>query len=122
MPEASSVEKRENVPTRSTGVSYTAVLLLLPLYASYAWHAARRCVFDYYCCIGRVNVEMLSWFDLLLLCTSHTHIHRDYWHKGESLEHGCRCIAAAVLLYTDFCGCEAERLLSQKQTRKHRSS
>ena len=36
--------------------------------------------------------------DLVLLCTSHTHIHRDYWHKGETLEHGCRCTAAAVLL------------------------
>ena len=38
-------------------------------------------------------------FDLPLLCASHTRIYRrDYWHKGESLERGCRCTAAAVLL------------------------
>ena len=34
-------------------------------------------------------------FDLLLLCTNHTH--RD-WHDGESLQHGCHCTAAAALL------------------------
>ena len=48
------------------------------------------------------GVLMLSWFDILLLCTSHTHIHRDYWHKGESLEHGCRCIGTANLLRIDL--------------------
>ena len=63
-----------------------------------------------------LDVLMLSWSDLLeLLCTSHTHIHpRDDWHKGYSLEHGCRCIAVAVLLYTEFvtatwCGCFCKR-------------
>ena len=46
---------------------------------------------------------LMSWLLLLLLlCTSHTHIHRDYWHTGERLERGCRCTAAAGLLYTAF--------------------
>ena len=40
------------------------------------------------------------WSDLLLCCcAATTRIHPD-WHKGESLEHGCRCTAAAVLVYT----------------------
>ena len=46
---------------------------------------------------------MLSWFDLLLVCTNHTHIHRDYWRKGKSLKHGSHGTAAAVpLVYTHF--------------------
>ena len=49
-------------------------------------------------CVRLLDVLLLSWLDLLLLCTSHNHIHCDYWHKGESLERGCRCTAAAVLL------------------------
>ena len=32
----------------------------------------------------------------------HTRIHRDYWHKRKSLEHGCCSIAAAILLYAGF--------------------
>ena len=42
------------------------------------------------------------WFDLLLplLCTNHIR-HRD-WHKGDSIEHGCGCAAAAVLLLYCF--------------------
>ena len=45
------------------------------------------------------DLKMLSWFDLLLVFTNYTHVHRDsYWHKAESLEHGCRRTAAAVLL------------------------
>ena len=51
-------------------------------------------MFDYYC-IGRLNVVVI-----FLPWTSRTH--RDYSHKGESLVDGCRCIAAAVLLHTDF--------------------
>ena len=51
---------------------------------------------DDVCLIAGLEVKMLSWFDLLLLCTNHMHIHRD-WHEGESLEHRCRCTTAAVL-------------------------
>ena len=29
-------------------------------------------------------------------------MHRDYWHEGKSLKHRCRCVAAVLLLYTDF--------------------
>ena len=57
---------------------------------------------DDVCWTAALDVLMLPCFDHLLLYTRHTHIHRDYWHKGESLEHGCSCIAAAVLLYTGF--------------------
>ena len=80
------------------GVSMMCIvsLLLLLLYVWCTWYEVRRCVFV--CWIGRVNHVMLSWLDLLLLCANHTHMRRDYWHKGESLEHGCRCTAAAVLL------------------------
>ena len=49
-----------------------------------------------------VNVLMLSWFDPLLLCISHTCVRRDFRPRSKSLEHGCRCIAAVVLLYTDI--------------------
>ena len=52
---------------------------------------------DDVCSTVELDVLMLSWFNLLLLSTSHTHIHRDYWHQGESLERVCRCTAAAVL-------------------------
>ena len=61
---------------------------------------------DDVCSTAALRVVMLSWFDLLLLCTSHTHIHDDYWRKGESLRRGYRCTAAAlsaaVLAYTPF--------------------
>ena len=40
----------------------------------------------------------LSWFDFLLLCSRQTHIRCDYCDEDESLERGCRCTAAAVLL------------------------
>ena len=49
------------------------------------------------CLIVALGVKMLSWFDPLL-CTSRTHIHRDYWLKGMGLKHGWRGTAAAVLL------------------------
>ena len=85
-----------------TGMSYTAILLSLLIYASYTWYEVRRCEFDY-CCIGRLNVVTCRG-SISCTCSPATHIHPDYWHKGESLEHGCRCrcIAAALLLYTDF--------------------
>ena len=56
------------------------------------------------CLTVALDVLMLSWSDLLLLCTSHMHINRDLWHNGESLERGCRCTTPAVLLllYTVF--------------------
>ena len=62
---------------------------------------------DDVCVIVALDVKMLPLFDLLL-CTNHAHIlvHRDYWYKGKSLEHGWRCIAAAaavLLLCTDLC-------------------
>ena len=31
------------------------------------------------CLTVALDVLILSWFDLLLPCASHTHIHRDYW-------------------------------------------
>ena len=55
------------------------------------------------CLTVALDVLMLSRFDLLLLRTSHTHIHREYWHKGESLERDCRCAASAALLLLFFC-------------------
>ena len=75
------------------------------------------------CSTVELDVLMLSWFDLLLLCTGHTHIHRDYWHKDEILERGyfvplmlyCFCTAAYCV-----CGCYAQRLLFPKKI--HRSS
>ena len=48
--------------------------------------------------IVALDEKMLSRFDLLLLCTNHKLIRRDYSHKGESFEHGCCCATAAVLL------------------------
>ena len=48
-------------------------------------------------CAGRVNIVVRY-----LAAAAHqprTNTHRDCWHKCESLEHGCRCIAAAVVLY-----------------------
>ena len=50
-------------------------------------------------CSTTVALEVLkmSRFELLP-CISHTH--RDCSHKGKSLENGCRCIVAAVLLHT----------------------
>ena len=61
--------------------------------------------FDDVCMTGGLGVFTLSWFDLLLLRTSNTHItNRGYdWHKGGSLEHRCRCTAVAVLLL--YCCC-----------------
>ena len=44
-----------------------------------------------------LNVKSLSWLDLLL-CTNHIHIHRSYQQKGNKLNRGCRCTAAAVML------------------------
>lgn len=42
---------------------------------------------------------MTSWFDHFLLRASHTRIHKDYCYKIDGiLEHGCRCIAVALLL------------------------
>ena len=39
--------------------------------------------------IGASGVNMLSWFDLLVCATTtHTYIHRDYWHRWKSLNHG----------------------------------
>ena len=52
----------------------------------------------YMCWTVVLDVLMLSRFDLLLRCTYHTQVRRDCWHKGESLECGCRCTAVAVLL------------------------
>ena len=40
---------------------------------------------------------------------------KKHWHKGESLKHGFRCIAADVCWV--FCGCEAGRLLLRKYER-----
>ena len=40
---------------------------------------------DVVCSTVMLDLLMLSWFDFLLLYTSHTRINRDYWHKGESL-------------------------------------
>ena len=58
---------------------------------------------DDVCLIVALDVEILSWFPLLLY-TNHAHIHRDYWHKDKSFKHHrCRCISdAMLLLYTDF--------------------
>ena len=81
---------------RCSGMSYT--VLLLPLCASYVVYEVRRCVSG--CCIGCVKTVVVR--PLLLLCTSQTHVHRGYRLKVESLEHGCRCIATAVLLCDDF--------------------
>ena len=53
------------------------------------------------CLIAALDVNILSWFDLLL-CTNHKHIRRDSWHEGKRWKYGLRCNAAAVLLYTDF--------------------
>ena len=53
---------------------------------------------DDVCLTVALDVLMVPWFDHLLLCISHTHIHCDYWHKGEGLGRGCRCTAAATLL------------------------
>ena len=84
----------------NTGVPMICTGLIYSRFCSFCMrrvpYEVRRSVFD--CCVGRVNHIMLSWFDLLLLFTSHTPIHGDYWHKGESLERGCRCTAAAILL------------------------
>ena len=46
---------------------------------------------------------MLSWFDLLLLSTNHSHVQHGYWRRGKSLKHDWSCTAAASLLlpYTD---------------------
>ena len=54
-------------------------------------------------CVMEENM-LSSWLDLLLmlLCTNHTHVIRD-WHEDESLEHGCRCIAAASVLLCTYC-------------------
>ena len=68
------------------------IVLASAEYASCAWYEITRCVRD--CCIGRLEMSRLD----LLLCTNHTHIHRDDWHKGMNLQHGCRCAAAAVLV------------------------
>ena len=73
--------------------------------------------FDDVCSTVALDVFISSWLDLLLLCTSHTHIHRDY-HKSESLGRSCRCAAAAVLLYTAFVAAKLSGCL-QKQV--HRS-
>ena len=54
------------------------------------------------CLTVALDVLILSWFDLLLLCTRHTHIHHDYWHKGEILDCGGRRTAATVLLLYCF--------------------
>ena len=50
---------------------------------------------DDVCWMAALDALMLSWFDLVLLCTSHTHC--SYWHSGESWEHGCRRTAAAFV-------------------------
>ena len=57
---------------------------------------------DDVCLIVALDLKML-WFDLLL-CTNHTHVHRDYLHNGKSLKHNCRCAAASgvLLLSNDF--------------------
>ena len=59
------------------------------------------------CSAVALDVCMLSWLDLLLLCTSHTHIHRDFF-LAQKRELGARlplyrcCCTAVVLLYTAF--------------------
>ena len=67
-------------------------VLLLPLLCTLRAHGMRS---DDVCLIIALDVV----FDFLLLCTSHTHKHRDCWPKGGGLEHGCRCIAAAGMMY-----------------------
>ena len=54
---------------------------------------------------------MLPWFDLVLLYTNHTHMQRDHWRKGESLERVCRCTATAVPLPLYCCRCTAVAVL-----------
>ena len=57
-------------------------------------------------CVGREHVVMCRGSIISCCCapTSHTR-YRDYFHKGKSLKHGCRCTAAAAVLllpYADF--------------------
>ena len=70
---------------------------------------------DEVCSTFTLGVLTLTCFDLLLR-TSHTHIHRDHWHKGESLDRGYRCTATAVPLLYRILILYAERLLFQKQS------
>ena len=93
IPGASQVKKGEHKRSDDMYRFEPTVLILLVLYAS----CMRS---DHVCSTVALDVLMLSWFGLGLLCTSHAHMHRDYWHKIESLERSCRCTAAAVpLLY-----------------------
>ena len=82
------------VPMLRTGLSYSAEVQLLHCCMPYVPGMRSNNVYS----TVAPNALVLSWLDLLLPCTSHTHIHRDYWHKSESSKRGCRCIAAAVLL------------------------
>ena len=59
---------------------------------------------DGVCLTVALDASMLSWFNLLLLGTGHM-------HKDESLEPGCRCIAAAALLLMLYCCTLLLRLL-----------
>lgn len=58
---------------------------------------------------------LLMCCDLLLMCTSYTHMHGDYWRKAERLAHSCECIAGAVLFLYCFilsiCDYWAERVV-----------
>ena len=52
---------------------------------------------DDVCLIVALDVKVLLWFDLLLLlCTNHTHIRCDYWHKREAW--GTAAIVLLMLL------------------------
>ena len=74
-----------------SSVAFAAYMLRIPGVGS-----------DDVCVAVTLRVITLSGFDILLLCTSHTHVHRGYRRKGERFWHGCRCVAAAVPLCTDF--------------------
>ena len=69
------------------------------------------------CSTAALDVLMLSWFDLLLWFTSHTHMHRDMTCTGTEAGDWSAAAVVPLLLYCCrtavcwFCGCQAERLL-----------
>ena len=85
--------KRGNTRFPVTRMSYC---FLLQLYASCTWYEVPTiCVCI--CSIGRERGVIVG-----SPAVRETYTHRDYWHNGEILKHGCRCTAAAVLLYTRY--------------------
>ena len=72
------------------------------------------------CLVVALDVLVLPWFDLLLLCTSHTHVHR----TGTQTRASSTAAVLSLLLCCCFTlilwRCEAEWMLLQQK--KHRSS